>query len=167
MRINPDWNYGYLRLHGYGYGEDPPSSDSGESGSGSSKKSSSGSDSDSGDSGSSSSKKSSSGGGGISDAAVEAGAGALTSAFNFLSTWKSSKEATKQTEIMTRQQRQADRAAREQSVSTQNLALITLAKGKQEAEAQKDMVKNVMLGVAILGVVGTGIYFANKLYFSK
>jgi hypothetical protein len=24
-----------------------------------------------------------------------------------------------------------------------------------------------MIGIAILGVVGTGIYFANKFYFSK
>lgn len=105
--------------------------------------------------------------GGAPAAAVEAGAGALSSAFNFLSTWKSSGEATKQTEIMTRQQRQADRAAREQSVATQNLALITLAKGKQESATQEQLVKNVMLGVVVLGVLGTGAYFANKFYFAK
>jgi hypothetical protein len=98
---------------------------------------------------------------------VTAGAAAAEAGFNLISTWKSATEATKQTEIMTRQQRQADRAAREQAVSTQNLSLIALAKGEQEAAAQKELVKNFMLGVAILGVLGTGIYFANKFYFSK
>jgi hypothetical protein len=102
-----------------------------------------------------------------SEAAVEAGAKALESGFSFLSTWKSAGEATKQAEITARQQRQADRAGREQAVSTQNLALIALAKGEQETAAQKELVKNFMIGVAILGVLGTGIYFANKLYFSK
>lgn len=121
MMINPDWNYGYLRTHGYGAGIDPVTA---------------------------------------SMSAAEAG-------LNFLSTWKGATEATKQTQIMARQQRAADRAAREQSVSTQNLSLIALAKGQQEAAAQKETVKNIMLGVAILGVLGTGIYFANKFYFSK
>ena len=92
---------------------------------------------------------------------VTASAGALEAGFSLLSTWKGATEATKQTQIMARQQRAADRAAREQSVSTQNLSLIALAKG------QKETVKNIMLGVAILGVLGTGIYFANKFYFSK
>lgn len=98
---------------------------------------------------------------------VTAGASAVEAGLNFLSTWKSATEATKQTEIMTRQQRQADRFAREQAVSTQNLSLIALAKQEQESAAQKETVKNIMLGVAILGVLGTGIYFANKFYFSK
>lgn len=98
---------------------------------------------------------------------VTATAGALEAGFSLLSTWKGATEATKQTEIMTRQQRAADRAAREQSVTTQNLSLIALAKSQQEAAAQKETVKNIMLGVAILGVLGAGIYFANKFYFSK
>lgn len=98
---------------------------------------------------------------------VTAGASAAEAGLNFLSTWKSATEATKQTEIMARQQRQADRLAREQAVSTQNLSLIALAKSQQEAAAQKETAKNILLGVAILGVLGAGIYFANKFYFSK
>lgn len=121
MRINPDWNYGYLRTPGYGTGVDPVTA---------------------------------------SMSAAEAG-------LNFLSTWKSASEATKQTEIMARQQRQSERASREQAVSTQNLSLIALAKQQQESAVQKETVKNLMLGVAILGVLGAGIYFANKFYFSK
>jgi len=121
MMINPDWNYGYLRTHGYGAGIDPVTA---------------------------------------SMSAAEAG-------LNFLSTWKSASEATKQTEIMSRQQRAADRYAREQAVSAQNLALISLAKGEQESAAQKETAKNILLGVGILAVLGAGLYVANKFYFSK
>jgi transcription initiation factor TFIIIB Brf1 subunit/transcription initiation factor TFIIB len=80
---------------------------------------------------------------------------------------KSSSEAKKQAEIMSRQQRQADRAAREEAVVMQNLALVAQAKQEQEEASQKALTKNVLLGFAILGVLGAGIYVANKYYFSK
>jgi len=79
---------------------------------------------------------------------------------------KSSSEAKKQEVILSRQQRQAERASREEAVATQNLMLIAEAKQAQEEAAQKALTKNVLLGFAVLGVLGAGVYFANKYYFS-
>lgn len=77
---------------------------------------------------------------------------------------KSSSEAKKQSEILSRQQRQADKAAKEEAVVMQNLALVAQAKQEQEEAAQKALVKNVLLGFAVLGVLGAGVYVVNKYY---
>lgn len=79
---------------------------------------------------------------------------------------KVSSESKKQTETLRRQQRQSDRAAREEAVAMQNLALVAQAKQEQEEAAQKALTKNVLLGFAVLAVLGAGIYVANK-HFSE